>query len=175
MDDGSLQSSPWHKHQAWVRKPRKISDQWLHATHGLNRKCARDVQVWCLCTVINKIKWCWLTEKQLLQTDCIYNSPGANIVSRAKTPPPYLRQQQRENSYNSIYRVQRTIWYRTIHLQERRSLNEGVLNHGSVHLKNPILIHNTSGQKCTSIKLEMASRKKTKSHFATSRERDSEN
>lgn len=45
------------------------------------------------------------TEKQLLQTECIYNSPGANTVSRARTPPPYLRQQQRENSYNSIYRV----------------------------------------------------------------------
>lgn len=42
--------------------------------------------------------------EQRLWTDCIYNSPGANTISRAKTPPPYL-QQQRENSYNAIYRV----------------------------------------------------------------------
>lgn len=43
--------------------------------------------------------------KQLLWTGCVYNSPGANTVSRAKTPPPYLQEQQKANLYNSIYRV----------------------------------------------------------------------
>lgn len=38
---------------------------------------------------------------RLLQTDCIYNSPGANTVSRAGLQP-YLHQHQKKNSYNSI-------------------------------------------------------------------------